>query len=221
MSSNDLNPTAEAMVSKFNSRIVTILVGPEEFPFCIHETLLLDERAGALLNGAFEDGARAAGTGRMELPEDEPAEFECFVRWLYCMPTVPYVIDIGYFDLGPSQLLKLYTFAYRNLIHQLQDEIMVEMCNKQPLMTWHCGRFDREVLEHFVAEVSDGSAMHEFLAQWFLHDGCRHIATTCSRKGTKMNESEDVPPVVLRLVMKHILECNLSNPLAEDEKLHF
>lgn len=77
--------------SLFSERVVTIVVGPSEVTWRIHENLL--SGASDFFKSAFNSGFKEALEDRLALPEDDPQAFELFVRWLYARAMAP---------LGPS-----------------------------------------------------------------------------------------------------------------------
>lgn len=67
--------------SLFSERVVTILVGPSEVTWRLHENLL--SSTSDFFRSAFNSGFRESIEDRLSLPEDDPQAFELFVRWMY------------------------------------------------------------------------------------------------------------------------------------------
>lgn len=71
----------------FSDRVVTILVGPHETKWCLHENLL--SGASEFFKSAFNSGFKESLEGKITMPEDDPHAFELFVRWLYTRALMP------------------------------------------------------------------------------------------------------------------------------------
>ncbi|KAK2607720.1 hypothetical protein N8I77_006381 [Diaporthe amygdali] len=112
---------------EFGSRIVTFLVGPEKVRFCVHESIFSQAEAGKFFNTAFTNGFLETSTGLMELPEDGPDEFQCFLRWLYGTWMEPKEFSICWAELEFSQQIRLYAFAHKYTIDDLQNAIICDL----------------------------------------------------------------------------------------------
>lgn len=71
----------------FSERVVTILVGPHQIKWCLHENLL--SGVSDFFKSAFNSGFKESVEGRITMPEDDPHAFELFVRWLYIRAVTP------------------------------------------------------------------------------------------------------------------------------------
>ena len=65
----------------FSERVVTIFVGPARIKWSLHENLL--SATSDFFRSAFNGGFKESTDDTLALPEDDPAAFELFVRWLY------------------------------------------------------------------------------------------------------------------------------------------
>jgi hypothetical protein len=63
------------------NEVVTLVVGAEKKVFTVHKKLLCDR--SAFFSKGFNGQFKEAAEGRMELPNDTSAAFECFLTWLY------------------------------------------------------------------------------------------------------------------------------------------
>lgn len=57
-------------------------MGPDKTKFTLHEQVLSEAAENSFFHAAFNNGFKEAATGYLELPEDDPAVFETFVRWV-------------------------------------------------------------------------------------------------------------------------------------------
>lgn len=67
--------------SLFSERVVTVHVGPSQTTWRLHENLL--SSSSDFFRSAFNSGFLESHEDKLLLPEDDPAAFELFVRWLY------------------------------------------------------------------------------------------------------------------------------------------
>lgn len=74
----------------FSDRVVTVLVGPHEMKWCLHENLL--SSVSDFFKSAFNSGFKESVEGKISMPEDDPQAFELFVRWLYIRTLVPQAV---------------------------------------------------------------------------------------------------------------------------------
>lgn len=63
--------------SAFSDTIVTVLVGPREVKWSLHENMLASR--SSFLEAAFRGGWKEGEEGILRLPEDSPRVFELFV----------------------------------------------------------------------------------------------------------------------------------------------
>jgi BTB/POZ domain len=75
--------------SALGSEVVTLVVGAEKKIYVIHKKLLCDR--SVYFSKAFQGRFKEASEGRMELPNDTVAAFDCLITWLYWgnMPPQP------------------------------------------------------------------------------------------------------------------------------------
>lgn len=66
---------------------MTVLVGPTEVTWRLHENLL--SSTSDFFRSAFNSGFRESIEDRLTLPEDDPQAFELFVRWMYARALNP------------------------------------------------------------------------------------------------------------------------------------
>jgi hypothetical protein len=107
-----------------SSRVVTVQVGRDKVTWSLHENLLSGtcDFFKAAFRGQFKENA-----GALELPEDNPAVFDLFVRWLYTkrasLAASSPLLPIN----GPGHVreyLQLYVFATKYLIEDLQNDVV-------------------------------------------------------------------------------------------------
>lgn len=117
--------------SIFSERIVTVLVGPAEVKWCLHENLL--SATSGFFKSAFNSGFKEATDDKITMPEDDPVAFELFVRYLYTKTLTP---DVGGLNIltppmgpnergrpGPSiqDYLRLYVLASKIIVEELEN----------------------------------------------------------------------------------------------------
>ncbi|KAI9053315.1 hypothetical protein LZ554_002278 [Drepanopeziza brunnea f. sp. 'monogermtubi'] len=100
----------------FGEEVVTIYVGPKRKKFVLHKTLLCN--SVDFFNGAFNSSFKEGCEGVMNLPEDKPAAFAIFVKWL-CTRRIPRGRTQSYLD----SLVDLYIFADKICEVALKDTI--------------------------------------------------------------------------------------------------
>jgi len=107
-----------------SSRVVTVQVGPDKVTWSLHENLLSEtcDFFKVAFRGEFKEKS-----GELELPDDDPAAFELFIRWLYAKraslaTSSPFLPINGPADV--RQYLQLYVLAAKHLIEDLQNEVM-------------------------------------------------------------------------------------------------
>lgn len=113
---------------------MTVLVGPSEVQFSIHENLL--SGISDFFRSAFNSGFKESLEDKLTMPEDDPHSFELFVRWLYirtltptalCNSTVSANVMLGKdFTAGSStaciqDYLRLYVLASKILVEELEN----------------------------------------------------------------------------------------------------
>ena len=103
------------MHSNLHRSIVTIYVGPEQYPFYLHKGRLCQQ--SSFFEGAFHGSFEEATTRSIYLEEDGVEEFTVFEEWLYT-----YQLSDAKESADPSLLLvKLFCFAEKVGISTLQN----------------------------------------------------------------------------------------------------
>lgn len=112
-------------------------------------------------------------------------------------------------DLEFPQKLKLYAFAHKYDCHDFQNAIISSLHDFESWNHWrHTIRLDD--LERLVADVPEGSPMHEFLKDWLIKDmfnmqpGVNHIADKFL---------DGLPEFLVRAALKHILTYDFPRSL--------
>lgn len=116
----------------FSDRVVTVLVGPHEMKWCLHENLL--SGVSDFFRSAFNSGFKESVEGKITMPEDDPQAFELFVRWLYMRTLVPQAVTspatianllFRHVSNGAAacihEALHLYVLASKLLIEDLEN----------------------------------------------------------------------------------------------------
>jgi hypothetical protein len=111
---------------------VTVLVGPHEMKWCLHENLL--SGVSDFFRSAFNSGFKESVEGKITMPEDDPQAFELFVRWLYMRTLVPQAVTspatianllFRHVSNGAAacihEALHLYVLASKLLIEDLEN----------------------------------------------------------------------------------------------------
>lgn len=174
--------------------------------------MLRQAQAGKFFDKVFPNGLQEA----KELPECGPVEFNFFVKSLYAFWTVPTESCFNCENLGIPQLLKLYAFAHRYDCHNFQNAIIFRLFNVECCKFWRQA-ICRHDLERLVADVPDGSRMHEFLKDWLIKD----MFNMQSEEANHIDYEflEELPEFFLRAALKHMLTCNFSRP--PEERMSF
>jgi hypothetical protein len=97
-----------------------VYVGPERVEWNLHENLLCN--ASQFIRSALKGRFKEALDKSIELPEDDTAAFDLFVRWLYASNRFPLGIPGGEDIL--YNYLKLYVLASGLLIPRLQNTVI-------------------------------------------------------------------------------------------------
>ena len=107
-----------------SSRVVAVQVGRDKVKWSLHENLISEtcDFFKVAFRGEFKEKA-----GELELPDDDPAAFELFIRWLYAKraslaTSSPFLPINGPADV--RQYLQLYVLAAKYLIGDLQNEVI-------------------------------------------------------------------------------------------------
>lgn len=108
---------------------MTILVGPAEKKWVMHENLLASK--SDFFRATFRGGFREGEDGVLRLPEDGPRPFELFVGWIYSQPLNDMNGDRVRVLARPDDkkvtvrdYLGLYFFAAKYMIEDLQNETL-------------------------------------------------------------------------------------------------
>ncbi|KAK4165026.1 hypothetical protein QBC43DRAFT_288238 [Cladorrhinum sp. PSN259] len=122
-SENPNDPSDVTFVSKLSGRIVKVVVGREKHHCFIHEFLLcsVSEFFLKAFSGPFKES-----DGVLELPEDKPAVFEIFLKWLYLTASGGrYPESVHPINLEDDLVLHLevYVFADRFVINDFKEDI--------------------------------------------------------------------------------------------------
>ncbi|KAI7787188.1 hypothetical protein LA080_000525 [Diaporthe eres] len=205
MSNNNAAHVAADVASKFDSRIITFLVGPQKVRFRIHDNVLRQVQAGNFLAEAFCDGFKET----KELPNDGPADFQFFVNSLYGLWTESTESSFECQGLKVPQKLKLYAFAHKFACHDFQNAIISSIYHFEPRNVWR-DVFYREDLDRLVADVPDGSPMHKIIADWLIKDMFDlHSGVNYFEDGFL----EGLPEFLVRVALKHILTYSFPRTL--------
>ncbi|KAK3997108.1 hypothetical protein QBC44DRAFT_377012 [Cladorrhinum sp. PSN332] len=111
-----------------SGRLVKIAVGqePVKHEYHIHESLLLEasEFFKKALMGPFKESQ-----GVLELPEEESATVETFIKWLYsrACENTPLVKLAAKDESNMFLYLKTYAFADKYMITELENDVMKEV----------------------------------------------------------------------------------------------
>lgn len=113
---------------------MTVLVGPSEVQWRLHENLL--SGISDFFRSAFNSGFKESLEDRLAMPEDDPHSFELFIRWLYIRTLTPTAVSnstlaanvmLGKdFTAGSStaciqDYLRLYVLASKVLVEELEN----------------------------------------------------------------------------------------------------
>jgi len=122
------------------NEVVTLVVGAEKKVFTVHKKLLCDR--SAFFSKGFNGQFKEAAEGRMELPNDTSAAFECFLTWLYWDKTPPLPARLSSaacdgnlaFPISPTaedirsfvmtMLYPAYVLAEKFCLHDMQNRFM-------------------------------------------------------------------------------------------------
>ncbi|KAJ9133521.1 Kelch repeat and BTB domain-containing protein 7 [Pleurostoma richardsiae] len=119
---------AVAIDRLFSERTVSVFVGRSRVKWTLHENLL--SATSDFFRSAFNGGFRETVEDTIALPEDDPAAFELFVRWLYGRSIVP---GSGAALLPPpdkggtvtiQEYLRLYVLACKFLVEDLENSVV-------------------------------------------------------------------------------------------------
>lgn len=100
--------------------IVDIYVGPDRVHFRVHQKLLC--RDSPVFNAMFNSGFEEATKKSAELPEDDPATFDSFLRWAYSNALSNINIEESKGNSGPMwDRIKLFCFAEKYCNDTLAD----------------------------------------------------------------------------------------------------
>lgn len=113
---------------------MTVLVGPSEVQWRIHENLL--SGISDFFRSAFNSGFKESLEDRLTMPEDDPHAFELFIRWLYIRTLTPTAVSSSTLaanvmlgkDFTASSstaciqdYLRLYVLASKVLVEELEN----------------------------------------------------------------------------------------------------
>lgn len=190
-------------VFNFDPPVVTVVVGPDKTQFAVHKQALEQTQAGQFFSRAFSNGFRESHDGKLELPADDPDAFNHFVQWLYnsCTGAVHAGLIEG---CDNPQALRLYIFAHKYLIPELQDLIVFVMFDRVLLCKWRKAGIDGGTLTQFLASVPE-SQMHRLLSRWFIIDA---FGTYGFQKSQVDDLKDSLPDDLVRLTMREMLRVN-------------
>ncbi|KAK7723776.1 hypothetical protein SLS64_000107 [Diaporthe eres] len=132
--SKSVEPSEPPVDRLFSERVVTVLVGPSEVQWRLHENLL--SGISDFFRSAFNSGFKESLEDRLAMPEDDPHSFELFIRWLYIRTLTPTAVSnstlaanvmLGKdFTAGSStaciqDYLRLYVLASKVLVEELEN----------------------------------------------------------------------------------------------------
>ncbi|KAK7746626.1 hypothetical protein SLS53_001811 [Cytospora paraplurivora] len=189
----------------FSDRVVTILVGPHEIKWCLHENLL--SGVSDFFKSAFNSGFKESVEGKITMPEDDPHAFELFVRWLYTRALMPEAVKppttttanvlLGrHFPGGTAaaciqDYLHLYVLASKLLIEDLENAC-VDMAHAYYGVGMR--RPDITDVQYIYDNTMPGSGMRKLMRERLtlgLFKGRQHNPVTAEWRDI-MNETTDL-----------------------------
>lgn len=136
------------------------------------------------------------------IPDDDPKDFEIFVKWLYgiCVGACSAKEFISSVVTDTQGRLSVYAFAHKYRCSELRDIIMSDMYDCVSRGRNFVTELSRDSLEQFVTSVPK-SYMHTLLAKW--------IAKDLSLGDVKNEDAafDIVPNDLLRMVMREMHGC--------------
>ncbi|ROV97720.1 hypothetical protein VMCG_07433 [Cytospora schulzeri] len=185
----------------FSDRVVTILVGPHEVKWCLHENLL--SGVSDFFKSAFNSGFKESIEGQITMPEDDPQAFELFVRWLYMRTLVPQAVtsptttaNLLFRHAGGAAAcindsLHLYVLASKLLIEDLENAC-VDIAHAYYGVGMR--RPDIKDVQYIYDNTVPGSGMRKLLRERLtlgLFKGRQHNPVTAEWRDI-MNETPDL-----------------------------
>ncbi|KAK7746627.1 hypothetical protein SLS53_001812 [Cytospora paraplurivora] len=204
----------ETNVIVFGPPVVKVAVGPNKTQFAVHKQSLDLAQAGRFFNQAFNNGIRESHTGHLELLEDDPDAFKFFLKWLYgsCIdPSITMVPKDLLRDCDNPRVLRLYTFAHKYLIHDLEDFTMSELYDRLYRCDWRNTGIDGDTITHFLDRVSPESHMHKLLAMRFIKDA---LSAQVSNEADEKNVDDFVgslPDRFVQLITREIFKVKFNS----------
>lgn len=148
----------------FGGRIVTIVVGPDQVEFSIHEKVLSQDSDSLFFQKVFSNGFSGSRSGRLELPEDDPQAFETFLRWVYSGSGGTRRDAFKFLSgMQGAELLGLYVIAVKYLVTSFHDTIISSIFYGGMRQRWDCLGFTKESLDHFAANTQPDCSMRRLI----------------------------------------------------------
>lgn len=151
---------------------------------------------------ALTNGTTNFSFDELVIPDDEPKDFEIFVKWLYgiCLGVCSAKEFISSVVTDTQGRLSVYAFARKYRCSELQDIIMSDMYDCVSRSRIFVTELSRDSLEQFVTNVRK-SHMHTLLAKW--------IAKDLSLGDVKNEDAafDIVPNDLLRMVTREMYGC--------------
>lgn len=139
---------------------VTILVGKDKKPFCVHEDQLCE--VSSFFKAAFTSGFREASDKKMELVEEDEDTFDRFIQWLYSQQyEMPGEETEGGGFMEP---LKLFVLAEKFDVSKLKSLLMTRMFAMGKRDAY---RPQLDAIAYAYAHTSTSSKIRKLLADWY------------------------------------------------------
>ncbi|KAL8848256.1 MAG: hypothetical protein Q9221_006729 [Calogaya cf. arnoldii] len=106
-------------------KVVTVLVGPAETPFCIHWGLLTSK--SSFFNAALTASWQESSEGKVRLAEEDPELFSIYVLWFY---NQDWTSDHDGKALSGYAHCRLYILADKYGSEALQNQIIDILCER-------------------------------------------------------------------------------------------
>lgn len=194
---------------------MTIVVGPDQIEFSIHEKVLSQDSDSLFFQKVFSNGFSESRSGRLELPEDEPQAFETFLRWVYAgsggtQRNVRKFLG----GMEGAELLGLYVIAVKYLATSLHDTITSSIFYRGMRQRWDCIGFTKESLDHFAANTHPNCAMRKLITDLVV----RATPSYCGLFQVSKDAVEMLPDSVLREAFTRIYR--IDGPMSGNDWMH-
>jgi len=110
------------------SEVVSVLVGKERKEFIVHKKLIC--QASKFFNDAFTGPFKEGQENKMDMPEDDPEVFSCFIDWLYRNP-LPVVEDTYVAEKKEVEITKVSECKSFGPLTKEEHSQEVERVNKE------------------------------------------------------------------------------------------